>query len=307
MSMFSKIEEASFIDWMRETNQVYIGSEYQLRLGIFISNARLVKAHNLFDKGFKVSMNKFAAMTPSEYKSHLSAIRFQAKIHQSPKENPPSNDSIDWRTKGCVNPIKEQDNCGASWAYSTTQSAEGCYAVKSGTLYNFSEQSLIDCVTECNGCGSGMMTDAFRHIAEKQGGAMMASADYPYVGYQSQCKFDSERAKQIGIKGYQQIASGSEKDLASAVASHGPTALLIDASNWSFQLYRSGIYDEPACSSANLNHAVGCVGYGTENSVNYWIIRNSWGEEWGEQGYIRMVKDKNNQCGEATMACYPTL
>ena len=85
----------------------------------------------------------------------------------------------------------------------------------------------------------------------------------------------------------------------------GPAAIAIDASHFSFQLYSQGIYDEPSCSPVMLDHGVGCVGYGTEGSTSYWIVRNSWGNGWGENGYIRMIKDKANQCGVATMATIP--
>jgi cathepsin L len=98
------------------------------------------------------------------------------------------------------------------------------------------------------------------------------------------------------------VKEGSESDLQDKVANNGPVAIAIDASHNSFQLYSSGIYDERSCSATNLDHGVGAVGYGTDNGVDYWLVRNSWGTSWGEKGYIRMVRNKNNQCGEATMA-----
>jgi len=304
--MFAKHEEQSFLNWMRESNQFFTGDEYQARLGIYLANKRLVQEHNSANKGFKVAMNKFAAMTPAEYKSLLGFKPVHTtKITTS--SNAPSNDSVDWRNKGCVNAIKDQGQCGSCWAFSTVQAAEGCYAAKKGKLYNLSEQNLVDCVTGCDGCDGGLMTEAFSYIAKQQDGAIESESDYPYVAYDQSCKYVASKGVKIGIKGYKEISHGSESDLASKVASIGPIAIAIDASNWSFQLYSSGIYDEPSCSSSNLDHGVGCIGYGSEGSKNYWIVRNSWGTSWGEQGYIRMIKDKNNQCGEASMACYPTF
>jgi cathepsin L len=291
---------------MRESNQIFTGDEYQARLGVFLANKRLVQEHNSANKGFTVAMNKFAAMTPAEYKSLLGFKPIHTSRTAISSYVPP-NDSVDWRKKGCVNAIKDQGQCGSCWAFSTVQAAEGCYAAKKGKLYNLSEQNLVDCVTGCDGCDGGLMTEAFSYIAKQQDGAIMSESDYPYVAYDQSCKYVASKGVKLGIKGYKEIAHGSESDLASKVSSIGPIAIAIDASNWSFQMYSSGIYDEPSCSSSALDHGVGCVGYGSDGSKNYWIIRNSWGTSWGEEGYIRMIKDKNNQCGEATMACYPTF
>ena len=303
--MYAKHEEQSFLSWMRQSNQIFTGDEYKARLGIFLAHKRRVQEHNARNTGFTVAMNKFAAMTPAEYKSMLGFKR----VHHTAKGIPSfSNaESVDWRDKGCVNAIKDQGQCGSCWAFSTIQSAEGVYAAKSGKLLSLSEQNLVDCVTTCDGCNGGLMTAAFEYVKNHQNGKFMYETDYPYVAYDQSCKFDASKGVSIGLKGYAEVQSGSESDLAAKCEKYGPIAIAIDASNWSFQMYSSGIYDESACSPRNLDHGVGCVGFGKEGSTAYWIVRNSWGEEWGENGYIRMVKDKNNQCGEATMACYPTL
>jgi len=185
--------------------------------------------------------------------------------------------------------------------------AEGVYAAKKGKLYNLSEQNIVDCCSDCYGCDGGWTNVAYKFIAKKQNGALESESDYPYVAHDQSCKYDASKGVQLGIKGCKEVSSGSESDLAKKCASIGPISVSIDASNWSFQLYSSGIYDEPACSTSNLDHAVGCVGYGSESGTNYWIVRNSWGTDWGEQGYIRMSKDKKNQCGIATDANYPTF
>jgi cathepsin L len=291
---------------MRESNQFFTGDEYQTRLGVFLANKRLVQQHNAANKGFKVAMNRFAAMTPSEYKALLGF----KQIHQTNnavESSTPANDSVDWRKKGCVNAIKDQGQCGSCWAFGTVASTEGVYAAKNGKLYNLSEQNLVDCVDTCDGCNGGLPELSYDYIVKHQNGNLMSESDYPYVAYDQSCKYDASKAVKIGMKGHKSVKEGSESDLASKCASVGPISVGIDASNWSFQLYSSGVYDEPACSSSSLDHAVCVVGYGAEGSKNYWIVRNSWGTSWGEEGYIRMSKDKKNQCGIATDATYPTF
>jgi cathepsin L len=288
---------------MRETNQFYTGDEYQRRLGVYLANKRFVQEHNAKNLGFTVALNKFAAYTPAEYKSLLGFKPIQTS-EPATKETAPTAATVDWRTKNVVNAIKDQGQCGSCWAFSTVQTIESIYAINKGKLYSFSEQNLVDCVTTCYGCDGGLMTSALTYVANKQGGKIHTESDYKYTATAGTCKFSSSTAFAAGVSGYSSVTAGSETDLASKCQTYGPIAIAIDASNWSFQLYSSGIYDESACSSSNLDHGVGCVGYGTEGSTNYWIVRNSWGTSWGESGYIRMVKDKKNQCGEASMACY---
>jgi cathepsin L len=298
-------EEASFVQWMRETNNMFTGEEYKTRLGIWLSNKRLVQEHNKA-KNFLLSMNHLAHYTPAEYKAILGFKQNAQNSEASAPSNYKAPESLDWREKNVVNAIKDQGQCGSCWAFSIVQSVEGCYAAQKGTLYSLSEQQIVDCVTACEGCDGGLMTAAFDWVIKHQDGGFMGEDDYPYHPYETTCAFDKSKVK-VTIIGYKEIEEGSEKDLAAKCASQGPISIGIDASNWSFQMYSGGIYDEPSCSSYNLDHGVGCVGYGSESGTKYWIVRNSWGEDWGEKGYIRMVKDKNNQCGEASLASYPTF
>nr|AAR37420.1 papain-like cysteine proteinase [Trichomonas vaginalis] len=281
---------------------MFTGEEYQTRLGIWLSNKRLVQEHNRANLGFTVALNKLAHLTPAEYRSLL-GFRMSKKQFKATASNAVAADSCDWRQQGKVNPVKNQGQCGSCWAFSTVQAQESQYAIAHGQLQSLSEQNLVDCVTECYGCNGGLMTAAYDYVIRPQGKFMLED-DYPYTARDGSCKFDSKKGTS-NVASYVTVNEGDEKDLAKKVSTLGPAAIAIDASAWSFQLYSSGIYDESACSSVNLDHGVGCVGYGTEGSKNYWIVRNSWGESWGEKGYIRMIKDKNNQCGEATMACIP--
>lgn len=170
-----------------------------------------------------------------------------------------------------------------------------------GELLKFSEQNLIDCVTTCYGCSGGLRDEAYRYVINNQKGQFQLDYDYPYTAHQDECKFDESKAVG-GIRGFVAPKSGDEDDLLTHVAYYGPTTVGIDASSWDFQAYSSGIYDKGSdCFVFNINHGVCCVGYGTENGVDYWIVRNSWGTNWGEDGFVRMIRGINI-CGIASRA-----
>jgi len=290
---------------MREHNLAYNGDEYKFRLGIFASVQRQIQEHNSKPSSFKLGLNHLSCLTPAEYKSLLGSRKdTRTERHTTPtKVGYP--DSYDWRTQGVVNPIKDQAQCGSCWAFSAIQAIESAWAIAHGTLYSLSESNIVDCCTSCFGCDGGWSYAAIDYIVSQQNGGVNSEADYPYHDYDEDCQFDPSKTY-TQTTGYIDIQAGNEDDLADKVSSIGVASISIDASQSSFHQYSGGIYDEPACSSTWLDHAVGCVGYGAEGDQKYWIVRNSWGEDWGEQGYIRMIW-KNNQCGVATSALIATV
>lgn len=299
--LYAKHEEKSFLSWMRTTNQIYTGDEYHLRFGIFLTNLRRIQEFNSANdkRSFRVGLNKFSCYTPSEYKVLLGFRRKPIPNRQkiiTKKMNDP--DQVDWRDKGVVNAVKNQGQCGSCWAFGSVQACESSYAIKYGTLYTCSEQNLVDCVANCYGCNGGFISSTFNYILLVQNGLLNLEKDYPYKAEEDTCVFNL--AKGVNkILSFEQGVAHDEDYLKSMVAK-GVCAIGIDASQWSFQTYSGGVYDESECSSEFLDHAVGLVGYGSENGVDYWIVRNSWGPDWGEKGYIRMSRNKDNQCGVAT-------
>ena len=306
-TLIQPFQEKSFLNWMRSNNQFYTGDEYHLRLGIYLANSRIVQQHNKASKSFKISLNKFSTYTAAEYRTllgEMSAISQRHVVRQTKRNWPAPPEQLDWRESGAVNEIVDQGSCGSCWAFGSIAGAEGCWFLSTHELLKYSEQNLVDCVTECSGCSGGLRDKAYEYVINHQGGKFNLEKDYPYIATESTCKFDSTKAVG-GIKGYVAPTPEDEDDLLAHVAHYGPSTIGIDASGFLFSLYTSGIYDKPDdCNPYSINHGVCCVGYGEENGAKYWIVRNSWGTSWGERGYIRMVRGINI-CGVSSRAYSP--
>lgn len=210
-------------------------------------------------------------------------------------------DSVDWRESGVVAPVKDQGSCGSCWAFSAIASLESRTAQKTKKVVELSEQNLVDCSTSegDKGCNGGLMDFAFKYIEDNNG--VDTEESYPYTGQDGNCEF---KKADVGatLNKYVDVAT-SEESLQKA-ASEGVVSVAIEA-NLFFQLYGGGVYSWPCNNPAQLNHGVAVVGYGSGDKM-YWIVRNSWGPDWGEKGYVRMIRGKNI-CGIADSASYPVV
>ncbi|KAG8265837.1 hypothetical protein J6590_085392 [Homalodisca vitripennis] len=214
---------------------------------------------------------------------------------------------LDWRKKGAVTEVKDQGSCGSCWAFSATGSLEGQQYLKSKKLVSLSEQNLLDCSAAegNNGCHGGLMDKSFTYVQKNNG--IDTEASYPYDGYVGTCRYNATNNGATDT-GYVDITSGSEKALQKAVATVGPISVAIDGSHTSFKHYKSGVYQNPYCSSIYLSHAVLAIGYGSAKKGGaYWLVKNSWGTDWGMKGYVMMARNHDNMCGIATMASYPKV
>lgn len=287
----------------------------------FQHNYDVVKTHNSMNSTYWLELNQFAAISFDEFNErngflgHVKREPMRDQMYNmSGLENPKS---VDWRGK-LVTPVKYQGDCGACWAFSTVAALEGQYAKLTETLLDLSEQDLVDCVknqkvpgyygTCCSGCDGGNVLYALQYIMEHQDGVHATESAYPYTeSGSSGCSFSSSKAfHDAEVTAFVQLSS--ERDMEDAVANIGPISVSVYANDY-WQNYKGGVYNPSSnsCSPDNINHAVTVVGYGVDNGLDYWLIKNSWGKYWGEDGYIRLAKGSNT-CGVATYpGSYPAM
>jgi cathepsin L len=224
-----------------------------------------------------------------------------------------TSSSFDWRSKNVVGSIKNQLNCGCCYAFASAAVFESLYAIKmkSTTVTELSPQQIADCSSNGNnGCNGGNFGPTVRYVLG-QGGKIATIASYPYAGQKQTCKTSGINQVNLGSIQYAAIPEGDEKTMADSLLNYGPLFIGLDADSKLFMFYKSGILDITSCPNRrqDMDHALVAVGYGYDSVLkqSYWIIKNSWGEKWGENGYVRLIKDKGNMCGIASMAYYAKL
>jgi len=301
-----------YSNFIKKFGKSYASSrEAKMRMDIFKENVKKINEHNSKPGvSYKMGINQFTDLTEAEFRSTYLGGYKQTPTPASPmKRTRPINldlpASVDWRDKGAVTPVKDQGQCGSCWAFATTEVIESHVQIATGTLPVLSSQQVTSCTPNplhCGGTGGcrGSIpqlgftyVQLFGHVEEDA---------YPYVsgtsGSTEDCEYNLDNLTPVvGLTGYTILTANNVQAVMEHVAEVGPLSVAVDASSWSW--YSGGVFDD--CSydqNIALNHAVVLVGYGTDSAEgDYWLVRNSWGTWWGEDGYIRLKRESSEVCG----------
>lgn len=303
----------TFHEWTKQYNKEYSSkAEYEARSKIFAQNLDYIEKFNEEEHSYKLGVNRFMDMTFDEFSATLlSAPQDCSATHAGPGGRVPTGKApppaIDWRDKGVVTPVKNQGDCGSCYTFSTTGCLESHHALKTGNLLSLSEQQIVDCAQAFNnhGCDGGLPSQAFEYIRFNHG--IELESEYPYVGRDEKCRFDPSKVVAT-VTDVHNFTQGDEGGIYDAVGTIGPVSICFDVV-MDFQHYSKGVYSSTSChqDSKHVNHAVLAVGYNvTASNEPYWIVKNSWGPDWGLDGYFWIERGKN-MCGLADCASYPIV
>jgi len=272
-------------------------AEEQKRFGIFLENMKTMKALNELNPKATFGVNGFADMTAAEFKVYHSADAHYkasaAKRGEEVEEKVAAGKSVDWRKRGAVTHVKNQAQCGSCWSFSTTGGIEGQWFLAGHKLVSLSEQELVSCDTIDSGCKGGIMQNAFHWLLSEKNGSIVTAASYPYVSGEGQvpaCDCCGDKKFGAQISGFVNVKK-TEQAMGDWVYANGPLSIAVDASSW--KMYSGGIMTN--CASKQVDHGVLIVGFNDAAETPYWIVKNSWGPGWGEEGYIRVEKG-TDQC-----------
>ncbi|EER97645.1 ervatamin-B [Sorghum bicolor] len=320
--------EASMMNLYQRWRSVYNGSldhvEKPSRFDTFKENARHINEFNKREnESYKLGLNQFSDLTDEEFDSGMytgALLEDTGNVSLSSGMIDDDDDDEllasaankkvpckwDWRRHGAVTPVKNQKKCWSCWVFGMVGAVEGINAIKTGKLKSLSEQEVLDC-SGAGTCKGGDPYKAFDH-AKRPGLALDHQGHPPYypayVAEKKKCRFNP-RKHVVKIDGKRMMRDTTEAKLKCRVYKQ-PVAILIEA-NHAFSRYSKGVFTGPC--GTRLNHVVVVVGYGTTaNGIDYWIVKNSWGKGWGENGYIRMkrhVRSKAGLCGMYMRPMYP--
>jgi len=304
-----------FNNWKIDHGKVYKSiNEEEARFEVFMKNHASIEAHNADpDATYVQAHNAFSDMTPEEFKSQMTGYtsivgrKSGADSTYVPSSAEPA--ARDWTEDGMVTAVKNQGQCGSCWAFSTTGSTESANLIKNGGSATdnaniISEQQLVDCSTKNDGCNGGLMDYGFEYLKKLGAKGDSLESSYKYKAKDGRCKAAKSTPSNIQVTGYTDVQSGNENALKNAVGNVGPVSIAIEADQRGFQFYSNGVFSGKC--GQQLDHGVLAVGYGTDNGVDFWKVKNSWGATWGEEGYIRIAFG-NNLCGISNQPSYPTV
>lgn len=309
----------NFRHWKKYHGKVYRSYEEEMeRYMIYRKNVMEIARRNGLNRTVHLEPNKFTDLTADEFQGRYLGYTYRNGVGMGNDVMGEGNSlrgtvqysdipsSVDWVSAGAVTPVKNQGQCGSCWSFSTTGAVEGAWYIAKGELVSLSEQQLVDCSVAQgnNGCNGGMMDYAFTYII--QNGGICSEDSYPYLAANGTCRACTPVAK---IQRYVDVTPNNETALMIAVAKQ-PVSVAVEADGFDWQFYSGGVVTD-SCG-VNLDHGVLVVGYGMDASAGgYWKVKNSWGPDWGESGYIRIGRGSNygvnGECGILMDPSYPVV
>lgn len=300
----------NFMNFVKTHNKLYSSmEEMNERFSIYRENMEYISEMNTKTNNYTLGETFFADMTLSEFQNYYVKMPLQSRTCESyHMTNNNSPDAIDWREKNKVTPVKDQGQCGSCWSFSATGAMEGAWAIAKGDLISLSEQQLVDCSSGFeygnHGCNGGLMDGAFQYAIDN---GMCSEESYSYTAKNGNCKSCHQV---VSISNCNDVPANNQLALKEVVGTIGPVSVAIEADTRTFQLYTGGVITSDACGT-NLDHGVLVVGYGRENNLDFWLVKNSWGKSWGENGYVKIERSDSSKdagiCGIAMQPSFPIV
>lgn len=296
-------------------------SEAVYRQGIFYENMKYIDMMNKESQnGVVYGMNQFGDLTAEEFDSLFkgrsntttlvgktrSCKMFDGTLEGiTPTDLP---DAWDWRDYGAVTPVKNQGQCGSCWSFSATGAMEGAWAISTGRRLELSEQQIMDCSKLYGnfGCNGGLMDNAFEYAIDY---GMCAEDAVPYTAEDGTCTSTVSECTKLATFGYCMDVPENDQLMLKRAVFSTPVSVSIEADTRTFQFYKSGVLDSSSCGTT-LDHGVLAVGYGIDSVTGqeYWVVKNSWGEDWGQDGYVYIGRSDSTSdegvCGIAKDASF---
>ncbi|CAL5183559.1 unnamed protein product [Lathyrus oleraceus] len=311
-TMSRTLYESSVVEahqqWMIEYGRTYTNSyEMEKRFQIFKNNLEYIENfNNAGNKSYSLGLNQFSDLTTEEFMASYTRNKVPSQLFTSKmisntilfnvNDQVPTN--FDWRQQGAVTDVKQQGTCGCCWAFTAVAAVEGIVKIKTGNLISLSQQQLLDCDPNSRGCTDGNVHTAYEYIIQNHG--IVKETDYPYQGKKQTCQINGNIQPAAQINNWKDVTSNDEEQLQQAVVQQPISALI--AVGEEFHAYKGGIYSG-SCGKF-INHAVTIIGYGESEGMKYWLIKNSWGKGWGENGYMRILREGDGTTGHCDLASY---